>query len=124
MKATRRKLPPFGKNISPVNNTIRILYGWPHEGSESNQTLVLPVGEDPNQYLWPVNNLNVFCSANVYTGPIIPADIVISLSKSLIRDGAKTIVIFGTKTKPNGRIAGDHYWPGDLIKRAEVHDAE
>lgn len=85
MEATGRKLPPFGKNISPVNNTIRIIYGWPHEGFESNQALVLPVGEDPSQYYWPVKNLHVFCSANAYAGPIIPADIVRSLSESLIR---------------------------------------
>lgn len=123
METTGRKLPPFGKNISPVNNTIRILYGWPHEGSESNQTLVLPVGENPNQYLWPVKNLNVFCTANVYTGPVIPVGIVLALSESLVRDGAKSLVIFGTKIKPDGHIGGQHFWPRGLIKQAEVDHA-
>ena len=118
-----KKLPPFGKNISPVNNTIRILYGWPHECSEINQALVLPVGEDPSQYCLPVKNLHVFCPANAYTGPLIPADIVRSLTDWLVRDGAKSIVVFVTKIKPDGRIGGEHFWPRDLIKWEEVNHA-
>jgi len=122
-KIQSRKLPPYGKTTVPKNNAIRVLYGWPQKGYKAEQAIVLPVGEDPGQYRWPVKDLDVTCFANVFTGPIIPTDIVLSILEALVRDGAKSLVIFGTEIKPDGRIAGDHHWPGDLIKWAEVHDA-
>jgi len=122
-KIQSRKLPPYGKTTVPKNNAIRVLYGWPQAGYEAEQTIVLPVGKDPEQYHWPVKNLDVTCFARAYTGPKIPTDIVLSILEALVRDGAKSLVIFGTEIKPDGRIAGDHHWPGDLIKWAEVHDA-
>jgi len=112
----RRKLPPYGKTTRPENNAIRVLYGWPPPGYEVEQAIVLPVGEDPGQYHWPVKNINVTCFANALTGPVIPTDIVRSLSESLFRDGAKSIVISGTPD-------GTHFWPRDLIKWAELNHA-
>ncbi len=117
----RKKLPPYGKTTKPENNAIRVLYGWPQDGYEVEQSIVLPVGEDPGQYRWPVKNLDVTFSANVFTGPIIPTDIALSLSELLIRDGAKSIVILGTKIKPDGGISGGHFWPSELIEQATDH---
>jgi len=117
MKTTKRTLPPYGKTTVPKNNAIRVLYGWPQAGYEAEQTIVLPVGKDPEQYHWPVKNLDVTCFARAYTGPKIPTDIVLSILEALVRDGAKSIVISGTPD-------GTHFWPGDLIKWAEVQGAE
>ena len=112
-----RKLPPYGKTTKPENNAIRVLYGWPQPGYDVKQAIVLPVGKDPEQYHWPVKNLDVTCFARAFTGPMIPTCIARSLSESLFRDGAKSIVISGTPD-------GTHFWPGDLIKWAEVQGAE
>ncbi|MEH6468208.1 MAG: hypothetical protein V7725_01185 [Porticoccus sp.] len=100
-----------------------MLYGWPQDRYEGEQSIVLPVGEDPRQYRWPVKDLDVFCTANVYTGPIIPTDVALSLSESLTRDGAKSLVIFGTKRRSDGGMGGLHFWPGELITRVEVDHA-
>jgi hypothetical protein len=110
-----RRLPPYGKSVCPIDNhQVSIFFGWPPSKPESD-CMVLP-DDQPGRYRWPVNGCDVFVSP---VNKAIPPTVAQELLDTVIADGAKTIVIFGTNTKMDGTLTGLHFWPGSLIEVPE-----
>jgi hypothetical protein len=92
----RKRLPPFGKTIRqhPQLADLNIIFvaigrdAWGWAKSQQNPTLVLPDGENPCSYDWPVTGFPVVV---VRTSEVEP-DIERQLASQLFRLGATSVI--------------------------------
>ena len=108
-----RRLPPYGKTVRPLaGRQLYICVGWPPVRKRPRcDHMVLP-DNHPEQYEWPVMGCDVYVSAS---HGLISEDTAKRIFEVLANDGAKTVVIFGTRYDDNGKLAGFHCWPESLL---------
>ncbi len=113
------KLPPYGREVEKLLTRHEHLNLWCYAGSQAWEgaqwrirhigpatALVLPQGDSPNNYRWPVKGLEL-----MLIWPDGNPDEIITLGETLVKNGA-TLVVAPTneetlffKPKNNKRIA-------------------
>lgn len=112
---SRKKLPPYGKLAQPINGRqLSIVYGWP-KGTPRQDVLVLP-DDRPENYQWPVRDLDIFVTASANQ---IPQSVAQNLAEVLVAAGAVSVVIFGTQKSESGKLSGLLFWPETLVLGGE-----
>ncbi|MFZ2403885.1 MAG: hypothetical protein WAW41_02035 [Methylobacter sp.] len=102
---TAKKLPPFGKELNArlrFGNHPFLVYvcigvdAWTTakkcQQIQDNAALVLPAGEAPEKFTWPVRNCR--CVIEWSTGP--KADLIVRLIQCLIFESANTVIVWPT----------------------------
>lgn len=99
----QQKLPPFAKNLVDRQRfknlpfLVVVCVGcdawgrakqWNQRGV--NVGLVLPAGESPSEYVWPVSDC--LCVIEWSTGPGV--ELVVELARVLLRAGAESVTIW------------------------------
>ncbi|MDD5037149.1 MAG: hypothetical protein PHE55_20675 [Methylococcaceae bacterium] len=95
--STKRKLAPFGRTLNLADqNTIAVLTGghaWERAKSPffwfEGRRLLLPFGDDPTAYRWPVAGRDCLVFG---FGEFEPRERLIALSIELVRSGALFIL--------------------------------
>lgn len=93
------KKPPFGKHIRPHANGVWVCVGahaWEDAYAilrcyQDRQPLVLPKGEEPDAFIWPVAMDDVVIQLSSEQSPRL----VYNLGVALIRAGAARVVAIG-----------------------------
>ena len=85
------KLPPYGKYVTAANNLF-IFAGqnaWPRaKQREKGNAMVLPDGDKPRDYRWPVNGQQI-----TLIWPGASREVVPDFGKCLIQSGAELVAI-------------------------------
>ena len=88
--SSRARLAPYGKLVSASSN-LHIFAGpkaWKRaQQRKSGNAMVLPEGDEPASYRWPVRGLEV-----MLIWPDASRDSVLEFGEHLIRSGAKLVV--------------------------------
>ena len=88
--SSRARLAPYGKLVNAASN-LHIFAGpdaWDRaKQRKSGNAMVLPEGDEPASYRWPVNGLEI-----MLIWPDAPRESVIDFGEILIRSGASLVV--------------------------------
>jgi len=111
-----RKLPPYGKELAErmkwSNTPLFVmlcvgLNAWQsvkrwNKSPNDIAGLILPEGESPNQYIWPVSNCFVIIERS--SGP--SDENIMSLVKALLRSGAILVLVWSV----TGVLTFNRFW--------------
>lgn len=99
IRAKRTRFPPYGKAVTATSNVF--IFAGPDAWNRAKQrkagnAMVLPEGDEPASYKWPVYGLEVML---IWPGAL--RESVIDFGELLIRTGAE-LVVAPFKGEPSG----------------------